>query len=70
MKALTSVALQTSSDSKSHPKDQLGRHTHAEGEPGCRCDRWGHPCPHCLKPRTRSSLSRSGLAVSREGGEE
>ena len=33
MKALRSVALQTSSDSKSHPKDQLGRHTHAESEP-------------------------------------
>jgi hypothetical protein len=19
--------------------------------PGCRCDRWGHPCPHCIERR-------------------
>jgi len=21
------------------------------GAYGCRCDRWGHPCPNCVTPR-------------------
>jgi hypothetical protein len=21
------------------------------GQHGCRCDRWGHPCPNCVTPR-------------------
>jgi hypothetical protein len=27
------------------------------GAHGCRCDRWGHPCPGCLerKPQTRTA---------------
>jgi hypothetical protein len=30
-------------------------------EYGCRCDRWGHPCPDCLerKRQLRSTLSDS-----------
>ena len=26
------------------------RNEHEKGEAGCRCDRWGHPCPGCSKP--------------------
>jgi hypothetical protein len=31
------------------------RDSHAAAH-GCRCDRWGHPCPDCLerKPQTRT----------------
>jgi hypothetical protein len=29
-------------------KDDL--HTGMEAH-GCRCDRWGHPCPNCVTPR-------------------
>ena len=29
-------------------KDDL--HTGTEAH-GCRCDRWGHPCPNCVTPR-------------------
>jgi len=25
-------------------------HTGTEAH-GCRCDRWGHPCPNCVTPR-------------------
>jgi hypothetical protein len=30
-------------------------------EPGCRCDRWGHPCPNCAKdvaPETQQPPSK------------
>lgn len=38
-------------------------------EHGCRCDRWGHPCPGCLKrtPPTRTAVS--DFSPENEGGE-
>ena len=29
---------------------------------GCRCDRWGHPCPGCLKSRPGSKQESAILA--------
>ena len=29
---------------------------------GCRCDRWGHPCPGCLKSRPASEQEIATLA--------
>ena len=25
-----------------------------EAHTGCNCDRWGHPCPGCVRPRHRT----------------
>ena len=40
----------------------------AENEPhsgraaqGCRCDRWGHPCPDCVKSPSPSGAERDGF---------
>jgi hypothetical protein len=30
-----------------------------DGEPGCRCDRWGHPCPGCAKLTVESLPTRT-----------
>jgi hypothetical protein len=29
---------------------------------GCRCDRWGHPCPNCVKPRRANAQGITSLA--------
>ena len=33
---------------------------------GCRCDRWGHPCPGCLEPQAASNQKPAILAESKE----
>jgi hypothetical protein len=32
-----------------------------ETVPGCNCDRWGHPCPSCVEPKSQTQL---GLPIS------
>ena len=29
---------------------------------GCRCDRWGHPCPGCVEPDKKPSKNAAVLA--------
>ena len=33
---------------------------------GCRCDRWGHPCPGCLKSQAASEQEIATLAERKE----
>jgi hypothetical protein len=35
------------------------------GEHGCRCDRWGHPCPGCAKTGRVKELQIGALAESK-----
>jgi len=35
------------------------------GEHGCRCDRWGHPCPNCVTPRRANEQEVTSLAENK-----
>jgi hypothetical protein len=35
------------------------------GEHGCRCDRWGHPCPNCVTPRRAKEQEVTSLAENK-----
>lgn len=57
------------------PPDRDARHVTITAEeqvdasvevPGCRCDRWGHPCPGCLKLQAASEQEIATLAEHKE----